>query len=95
VEVASSAHDALTLHDGGAVFDLILADTTPGAPGARQLAHTLGQASAWHATPLLGLGAYRMEARDRLDSLEADLAKGLDGERLLTDLDDNLLRGAA
>ncbi|NBW09994.1 MAG: hybrid sensor histidine kinase/response regulator [Caulobacteraceae bacterium] len=91
VEVASSAQDALTLHDGGAVYDLILADTTPGAPGARQLAHTLGQASAWHATPLLGLGAYRMEARDRLDSLEADL----DREQLLTDLDDNLMRGAA
>jgi len=91
VEVAASARDALTLHDGGAVYDLILADTTPGAPGARQLAHTLGQASAWHATPLLGLGAYRMEARDRLDSLEADL----DREQLLTDLDDNLLRGAA
>jgi len=91
VEVALSAQDALTLHDGGAVYDLILADTTPGAPGARQLAHTLGQASAWHATPLLGLGAYRMEARDRLDSLEADL----DREQLLTDLDDNLLRGAA
>jgi two-component system chemotaxis sensor kinase CheA len=91
VEVAASAQDALTLHDGGAVFDLILADTTPGAPGARQLAHTLGQASAWHATPLLGLGAYRMEARDRMDGLRADL----DREQLLTDLDDNLLRGAA
>ncbi|WP_207868320.1 hybrid sensor histidine kinase/response regulator [Brevundimonas goettingensis] len=95
VEVAASARDALTLHDGGAVYDLILADTTPGAPGARQLAQTLGQASAWHATPLLGLGAYRMEARDRMDSLEADLANGLDRDRLLTDLDDNLIRGAA
>jgi two-component system chemotaxis sensor kinase CheA len=91
VDVAASAQDALTLHDGGAVFDLILADTSPGAPGARQLAQTLGQASSWHATPLLGLGAYRMDAKDRTDSLAADL----DRDRLLDDLDDNLMRGAA
>jgi two-component system chemotaxis sensor kinase CheA len=91
VDVAASAQDALTLHDGGAVFDLILADTSPGAPGARQLAQTLGQASSWHATPLLGLGAYRMETKDQTDSLAADL----DRDRLLDDLDDNLMRGAA
>ncbi|MFK4057740.1 chemotaxis protein CheW [Brevundimonas sp. NPDC046655] len=57
VEVASDPEAALALHDAGAAFDLILADTSPAKPAARRMAAAFGQASAWHATPLLGLGA--------------------------------------
>ena len=96
VEVASSPADALALHDGGAAFDLILADTTPGAPGARQLAESFGLASDWHATPLLGLGAYRMaQATSELQTTPKGLAEDLDSGRLLSDVDQNLMRGAA
>ncbi|WP_421731114.1 chemotaxis protein CheW [Brevundimonas sp.] len=90
VEVASSPADALALHDGGAAFDLILADTTPGAPGARQLAESFGLASDWHATPLLGLGAYRMA-----QATSEPQTEDLDSGRLLSDVDQNLMRGAA
>jgi len=57
VEVASDPEAALALHDAGAAFDLILADTSPAGPTARRMATAFGRASAWHATPLLGLGA--------------------------------------
>lgn len=57
VEVASDPEAALVLHDAGAAFDLILADTSPAGSAARRMAAAFGQASAWHATPLLGLGA--------------------------------------
>lgn len=57
VEVASDPEAALALHDAGAAFDLILADTSPAGSAARRMAAAFGQASAWHATPLLGLGA--------------------------------------
>ncbi|MFE9082756.1 hybrid sensor histidine kinase/response regulator [Brevundimonas sp. NPDC003935] len=57
VEVASDPEAALALHDAGAAFDLILADTSPAGSTARRMATAFGRASAWHATPLLGLGA--------------------------------------
>ena len=57
VEVASDPEAALALHDAGAAFDLILADTSPAGSAARRMAAAFGRASAWHATPLLGLGA--------------------------------------
>jgi len=57
VEVASDPEAALALHDAGAAFDLILADTSPAGSAARRMATAFGRASAWHATPLLGLGA--------------------------------------
>ncbi|MNX53732.1 Chemotaxis protein CheA [compost metagenome] len=57
VEVASDPEAALALHDAGAAFDLILADTSPAGAAARRMAVAFGQASSWHATPLLGLGA--------------------------------------
>lgn len=56
VEVARDAEAALVLHDAGAAFDLILADTSHAGPAARRMAAAFGRASAWHATPLLGLG---------------------------------------
>jgi len=56
VEVARDAEAALVLHDAGAAFDLILADTSHAGPAARRMAVAFGRASAWHATPLLGLG---------------------------------------
>lgn len=61
VEVAADPQRALALHDDGAIYDLILADTSPAGPHARQMAQVLGRASAWHATPLLGLGAHRLD----------------------------------
>ncbi|HUH09356.1 MAG TPA: response regulator, partial [Brevundimonas sp.] len=57
VEVASDPEAALALHDAGAAFDLILADTSPAGSAARRMAVAFGRASSWHATPLLGLGA--------------------------------------
>jgi len=57
VEVAADPEAALALHDAGAAFDLILADTSPAGSTARRMATAFGRASAWHATPLLGLGA--------------------------------------
>lgn len=56
VEVAADPEAALALHDAGVTFDLILADTSPARPAARRMAVVFGRASAWHATPLLGLG---------------------------------------
>ncbi|MFZ4166070.1 hybrid sensor histidine kinase/response regulator [Brevundimonas sp. NPDC058933] len=56
VEVARDAEAALVLHDAGAAFDLILADTSHAGPAARRMAVAFGRASAWHTTPLLGLG---------------------------------------
>ena len=91
VEVATRPGDALALHDGGEVFDLILADTTPGTPGAREMAQAFGRAAAWHATPLLGLGAYRLSEPGPV----ADLVSEVDRGRLLSDVDVNLMRGAA
>lgn len=57
VEVAADPEAALALHDAGAAFDLILADTSPAGSTARRMATAFGRASAWYATPLLGLGA--------------------------------------
>jgi two-component system chemotaxis sensor kinase CheA len=96
VEVARGPSDALALHDGGKVYDLILADTSPGAMASRRLAEAFGKASAWHATPLLGLGAYRPEATNDVGAF----AEALDRERLLSAVDETLeasepLKGAA
>ncbi|RYG11394.1 MAG: hypothetical protein EON96_15300 [Caulobacteraceae bacterium] len=96
VEVARGPVDALALHDGGEVYDLILADTTPDAVASRRLAEAFGKASSWHSTPLLGLGAYRPDASNDV----AAFAEALDRERLLSAMDETLeaaepLKGAA
>lgn len=96
LEVARGPGDALALHDTGQSYDLILADTTPSGDAARRLAEAFGRASAWHATPLLGLGAYRAEASSQADAF----ADALDRESLLSAMDASLngpepLKGAA
>ncbi|MBB4796399.1 two-component system chemotaxis sensor kinase CheA [Brevundimonas bullata] len=78
VEVAGDAEAALAMHDAGVAFDLILADTSHAGPAARRLASAFGRASAWHATPLLGLGTRRMAGGDPADDgLLADVAEAL------------------
>ncbi len=93
VEVATDPQRALALHDEGALYDLILADTTPAGPHARQMAQTFGKASAWHATPLLGLGAHRLDSPTGL----AAFARSGGGEDILAAVSQTLepLRGAA
>ncbi len=93
VEVASDPETALGLHDDGVVYDLILADTTPSSPHAREMAQVLGRASSWHATPLLGLGAHRLNTPTGL----ADFARSGQGEGLLAAVSQTLepLKGAA
>jgi two-component system chemotaxis sensor kinase CheA len=93
VEVATDPQRALALHDDGAVYDLILADTTPASPHARQMAQVFGKASAWHATPLLGLGAHRLDNPTGL----ADFARSGGGEDILAAVSQTLepLKGAA
>jgi len=91
VEVVGDPEAALALHDGGDVFDLILADTSPKADSARRLAQTFGRAASWHTTPLLGLGAYRLDQTTDVGGFADDLA----GQQLLSDVDDKLMRGAA
>jgi two-component system chemotaxis sensor kinase CheA len=93
VEVATDPQRALALHDDGAVYDLILADTTPASPHARQMAQVFGKASAWHATPLLGLGAHRLDNPTGL----ADFARSGSGEDILAAVSQTLepLKGAA
>ncbi|WEK57167.1 MAG: hybrid sensor histidine kinase/response regulator [Candidatus Brevundimonas phytovorans] len=78
VEVAGDAEAALAMHDAGLAFDLILADTSHAGPAARRMASAFGRASAWHATPLLGLGTRRMAGGDPADDgLLADVAEAL------------------
>ena len=93
VEVASDPRRALALHDDGAVYDLILADTSPSSPHARQMAQAFGRASSWHATPLLGLGAHRLDTPAGL----ADFARSGEGEDILAAVSETLepLKGAA
>ena len=93
VEVAADPHKALALHDDGAVFDLILADTSPASPHARQMAQAFGRATGWHATPLLGLGAHRLDTPTGL----ADFARSHEGEEILSAVSETLdpLKGAA
>lgn len=93
VEVAADPEAALALHDAGTVFDLILADTTPTSPHARQMAKAFGRAEAWHATPLLGLGAHRLDAAGGL----AEFARSSEGDELLAAVSDTLepMKGAA
>ncbi|MGV3578044.1 chemotaxis protein CheW [Brevundimonas sp.] len=78
VEVATDPQRALALHDGGAVYDLILADTSPAGPHARQMAQAFGRASAWHATPLLGLGAHRLDTPTGLADFAAAVSETLE-----------------
>ena len=93
VEVATDPQRALALHDDGAVYDLILADTSPASPHAKQMAQTFGKASSWHATPLLGLGAHRLDTPTGL----ADFARSSEGEGILAAINETLepMRGAA
>ncbi|WGM31871.1 hybrid sensor histidine kinase/response regulator [Brevundimonas sp. NIBR11] len=93
VEVAADPQRALALHDDGAVYDLILADTSPSSPHARQMAQAFGRASSWHATPLLGLGAHRLDSPTGL----ADFARSGEGEGLLAAVSETLepMKGAA
>ena len=78
VEVASDPARALALHDDGALYDLILADTSPAGPHARQMAQAFGRASAWHATPLLGLGAHRLDTPTGLAEFAAVVSETLE-----------------
>ena len=93
VEVAADPQRALALHDDGALYDLILADTSPAGPHARQMAQAFGQASSWHATPLLALGAHRLDTPTGL----AVFARSGAGEDILAAVSQTLepLRGAA
>ncbi|MFK0298337.1 hybrid sensor histidine kinase/response regulator [Brevundimonas sp. NPDC090276] len=74
VEVATDPEAALVLHDAGAAFDLILADTSPAGSAARRMAAAFGRASAWHATPLLGLGVQSLTGPPQ-DALLSDVAQ--------------------
>lgn len=76
VEVARDAEAALVLHDAGAAFDLILADTSHAGPTARRMAVAFGRASAWHATPLLGLGVQSLSGPPQ-EALLSDVAEVL------------------
>lgn len=93
VEVAPDPAGTLALHDAGETYDLILADTSPAGPHARQMAQAFGRAEAWHATPLLGLGAHRLETSTGL----ADFARSTEGDQILTAVSETLepIRGAA
>ncbi|KPF81270.1 hypothetical protein IP78_05435 [Brevundimonas sp. AAP58] len=93
VEVAADPQKALALHDDGAVYDLILADTSPASPHARQMAQAFGRATGWHATPLLGLGAHRLDTPTGL----SDFAKSHEGEEILSAVSETLepMKGAA
>ena len=93
VEVAADPMRALALHDAGEAYDLILADTSPAGPHARQMAHAFGRASSWHATPLLGLGAHRMNAATDLSAFP----RHDEGDDILAAVAETLdpLRGAA
>lgn len=86
VEVATDPQRALALHDDGAVYDLILADTSPSSPYARQMAQAFGKASSWHTTPLLGLGAHRLDTATGL----ADFARTGECEDILTAVSETL-----
>ncbi len=76
VEVARDPEAALVLHDAGAAFDLILADTSHAGPTARRMAVAFGRASAWHATPLLGLGVQSLSGPPQA-ALLSDVAEVL------------------
>lgn len=93
VEVAPDPQKALALHDDGAVYDLILADTSPASPHARQMAQAFGRATGWHATPLLGLGAHRLDTPTGL----SDFARSHEGEEILSAVSETLepMKGAA
>lgn len=93
VEVAPDPQKALALHDGGAVYDLILADTSPASPHAREMAQVFGRATGWHATPLLGLGTHRLDTPTGL----SDFARSREGEEFLSAVSETLepMQGAA
>ena len=57
------------------------------------MAQTFGKASSWHATPLLGLGAHRLDTPTGL----ADFARSSEGEGILAAINETLepMRGAA
>jgi two-component system chemotaxis sensor kinase CheA len=75
VTVASEAGAALALHDAGETFQLIMADITSKGENARKLVAALASATAWHDTPVLGLGLANAGANsgsiDQVTVLEA------------------------
>lgn len=84
VTIAPDPAAALALHDAGERFELIMADTTPGAENARALAAAFVKATHWRETPLVALA----------------LQSGAPAEQLGQELVDTLsnaspLRGAA
>lgn len=85
VEIAGDPEGALIRHEAGEVFDLIMADTSPQTANARKLATALGRATRWHATPLLGLGAHKIDVQSGL----ADFAPP-DQAALLAEVSDTL-----
>ncbi|MGH7025881.1 hybrid sensor histidine kinase/response regulator [Brevundimonas sp.] len=87
VEVASDPEAALVLHDAGAAFDLILADTSQAGPAARRMAAAFGRASSWHATPLLGLGVQSLSGPPQ-EALLSDVAEVLSETGAATRTDD-------
>ena len=54
--VVATPDHALALHDAGQVFDLILADTGVRGAAAQSFRAAFLRATAWHTTPLIGLG---------------------------------------
>lgn len=86
VEVAPTAEEALSLHDRGEVFDLILTDTNVRNEGARQRVTALMRADRWRGTPLLGLG---------VQSLASGAVGDLQRDALLADVDGALEPRAA
>ena len=85
VTVAAGADSALQLYEAGEQFNLIMADTRPGAPHVKAFAAALAKASGWHRTPLLSL------------AMQTAGEAGLDRSSLLDAVSDALedLRGAA
>ncbi len=58
VIVANGPEDAMSLYERGESFHLIMADTS-NRDAASRFAQTMGQASKWHATPLLSIAQHK------------------------------------
>ncbi len=58
VIVANGPEDAMSLYESGESFHLIMVDTS-NRDAASRFAQTMGQASNWHATPLLSIAQHK------------------------------------